>query len=96
MTYHFRIQADLRDETNSSKDVSQGRFRKRRITLISQSKGEWNPFQEPTKCIICWKPIEIDDSATMECIHCHSKAHQEHMLRWLSKRNYCPYCNAKW
>ncbi|MHA1543322.1 MAG: hypothetical protein ACTSQH_10135 [Candidatus Hodarchaeales archaeon] len=32
----------------------------------------------------------------MECTHCHSKAHRDHMLRWLSKKNYCPYCNAKW
>jgi hypothetical protein len=32
----------------------------------------------------------------MECPHCHSQAHQEHMLRWLSKKNYCPYCRTKW
>ncbi|MCK4847563.1 MAG: hypothetical protein KAT16_00900 [Candidatus Heimdallarchaeota archaeon] len=96
MTHHFRIQANPNDESNSSKEVSQGGFKKRRIRLISKSKGLWNPFQGPIKCIICWKPIEIDDSAIMECSHCHSKAHQEHMLRWLSKRNYCPYCNTKW
>ena len=96
MTHHFRIPPNINDESISSKDASQGRFRKRRIRLISQSKGEWNPFQGPVKCIICWKPIEINDTATMECSHCHSKAHQEHMLRWLAKRNYFPYCNAKW
>jgi len=96
MTHHFRIQTNLNDGSNSSSHNLKNRSRKRRVRFISQSKGKWNPFQGPTKCIICWKPIEIDDTATMECPHCHSKAHQEHMLRWLSKRNYCPYCNAKW
>ena len=65
------------------------------FNLVSKPKGKWNPFQGPTKCIICWKPIDIDE-AIMECPNCRSKAHQEHMLRWLSKRNYCPYCNKKW
>jgi len=96
MPYHFRFQVHLKEESNSSKGDSQDKFEKREIQLIPHSKGNWNPFQGPDKCIICWKPIEVDDPLTMECPHCHSKAHQEHMLRWLSKRNFCPYCNAKW
>ncbi|MFX1285317.1 MAG: hypothetical protein ACFFB5_16835 [Promethearchaeota archaeon] len=67
------------------------------IKLISKNIGEWNPF-ELVKCMICWKPIDIygiDASSYMECPHCHQKAHQDHMLRWLAKHHTCPYCRGK-
>ncbi|MHA1941127.1 MAG: RING finger domain-containing protein [Candidatus Hodarchaeales archaeon] len=66
------------------------------IRIISNPIGTWNPFPSKKKCIICWKPLNFDKDAIMECPHCHSQAHQEHMLRWLSKKNYCPYCRTKW
>ena len=66
-----------------------------RIKLISRPIGNWDPFQTSSRCIICWKPVK-DNDPLMECPHCHSRAHQEHMLRWLAKKNHCPYCNKKW
>jgi len=69
-------------------------------TLLKLKKikaGDWNPF-ESVKCVICWKPIDIsgkDANSYMECPHCHQKAHQDHMLRWLSKHHNCPYCRGK-
>ncbi|MHA2202517.1 MAG: RING finger protein [Candidatus Hodarchaeales archaeon] len=65
--------------------------------LKKKNIGEWNPF-ELIKCIICWKPIDIfgkDPDSYMECPHCHQKAHQDHMLRWLAKHHTCPYCRGK-
>ncbi|MFX0015555.1 MAG: RING finger protein [Promethearchaeota archaeon] len=67
------------------------------IQLISKNKDNWNPF-EIIKCMICWKPIEIygrDADSYMECPHCHQKAHQDHMFRWLVKHKTCPYCRGK-
>jgi hypothetical protein len=72
---------------------------KRNINLISKPIGEWNPFSDPEKCMICWKPLDIygkDAKNYMECRYCHQKAHQDHMLRWLEKNKHCPYCQAKW
>lgn len=69
------------------------------ITLYPNNKGMWNPFKTTEKCMICWKPIDIhgkDAKNYMECRNCHQKAHQNHMLRWLAKKNYCPYCRVKW
>lgn len=68
------------------------------IKLISKSIGDWDPSRQ-LKCMICWKPIDIygkDAGSYMECRHCHEKAHQDHMLRWLAKKDYCPYCRGKW
>lgn len=67
------------------------------IKLITRNIGEWNPFEQ-IKCIICWKPLDIHDKdagSYMECPHCHQKAHQDHMLRWLATKKYCPYCRGK-
>ncbi|MFX0208111.1 MAG: RING finger protein [Candidatus Hodarchaeota archaeon] len=67
------------------------------IKLISKNIGDWNPF-ELVKCMICWKPIDIYSKKAgsyMECPHCHQKAHQDHMLRWLAKHHTCPYCRGK-
>lgn len=65
------------------------------ITLISHPMGKWDPFQS-VRCIICWKTLNDESAPIMECPHCHSKAHQEHMLRWLAKKGHCPYCHNKW
>ena len=65
--------------------------------LVTKETGEWNPF-ESIKCVICWKPIDIydkDANSYMECPHCHQKAHQDHMLRWLATHHTCPYCRGK-
>ncbi|MFX0172190.1 MAG: hypothetical protein ACFE9L_09735 [Candidatus Hodarchaeota archaeon] len=78
--------------TSSSSDIKP-------IILTPQFIGEWNPFEAPEKCIICWKPLEIhgkDAKSYMECRHCNRKAHQSHMLRWLVKKDSCPYCHGKW
>ena len=67
------------------------------LKLKKKNTGEWNPF-ESIKCVICWKPIDIygkDANSYMECPHCHQKAHQDHMLRWLAKHHTCPYCRGK-
>ena len=67
------------------------------LQLKIKKAGEWNPF-ESIKCVICWKPIDIygkDANSYMECPHCHQKAHQEHMLRWLAQHHTCPYCRGK-
>ena len=67
------------------------------IKLISKNIGEWNPFEQ-FKCMICWQPLDIhgkDARSYMECPHCHQKAHQDHMLRWLAKKDQCPYCRGK-
>ncbi|UCG01588.1 MAG: E3 ubiquitin protein ligase [Candidatus Heimdallarchaeota archaeon] len=67
------------------------------LKLKKKTIGEWNPF-ELIKCVICWKPIDIygkDAHTYMECPHCHQKAHQDHMLRWLAKHHTCPYCRGK-
>ncbi len=69
------------------------------IKLVSKPIDNWNPFGPPEKCMICWKPLEIhgkDANAYMECRHCGRKAHQDHMLRWLAKKDFCPYCQGKW
>ncbi|MFW9904231.1 MAG: hypothetical protein ACFFFH_07865 [Candidatus Thorarchaeota archaeon] len=67
------------------------------LKLKAKKTGEWNPF-ESVKCVICWKPIDIygkDANSYMECPHCHQKAHQDHMLRWLTQHHTCPYCRGK-
>ncbi|MFX0049795.1 MAG: hypothetical protein ACFFAJ_07015 [Candidatus Hodarchaeota archaeon] len=69
------------------------------IKLTPRFIGEWNPFEAPENCIICWKPLDIhgkDAKSYMECRHCNRKAHQNHMLRWLAKKDSCPYCHGKW
>ncbi|MHA2306774.1 MAG: RING finger protein [Candidatus Hodarchaeales archaeon] len=65
------------------------------ITLVSKILDEWDPFVKPEKCIICWRPIGIDDPF-MECPHCGQKGHQIHILNWLAKKQVCPYCREKW
>lgn len=64
-----------------------------RFILKGKTIGEWDPF-EKIRCMICWKPIDSykDVDKIMECPNCHQKAHQEHMLRWLATKKYCPYC----
>jgi DNA-directed RNA polymerase subunit RPC12/RpoP len=69
------------------------------VKLLPKLIGEWNPFEQPDKCMICWKPLDFhgkDAKSYMECRHCGRKAHQNHMLRWLAKKNFCPYCQKKW
>lgn len=65
------------------------------LTCISRVKDEWNPFVKPEKCMICWKPIGIEDPY-MECPNCGQKGHQVHILNWLAKKNFCPNCKEKW
>ncbi len=65
------------------------------LTLFSKISNEWNPFVKPDKCMICWKPIGIDDPF-MECPYCEQKGHQVHILNWLAKKQVCPYCKEKW
>ena len=77
---------------NSSVRQEEGKINT--ITLISSSVGSWNPF-ESVRCIICWKTI-TEEEPVMECPYCHSKAHQDHMLRWLAKKGHCPVCRKKW
>ena len=65
------------------------------ISLVSRISDEWDPFVKPEKCMICWRPIGIDDSF-MECPNCGQKGHQIHILNWLAKKQSCPYCREKW
>ena len=87
---------NLNDKNQSRRINSSITRKKAPFNLISQSIGTWDPFQAPSRCIICWKPLKDSKTPIMECPHCHSKAHQDHMLRWLAKKNYCPYCRNKW
>ncbi len=69
------------------------------LILIRKNVAYWNPFISTERCMICWKPIEIygkDARNFMECKNCHQKAHSDHMLRWLAKKDFCPYCQVKW
>ncbi len=84
-------------QTNSTgKQKKNDLYRLNFIRIVSNPKGTWNPFPSKKKCIICWKSMDSTIEPIMECPHCHSQAHQEHMLRWLAKKNYCPYCRTKW
>ncbi len=65
------------------------------LRFISKVKDEWNPFGKPEKCMICWKPIGLED-AFMECPNCNQKGHQIHILNWLAEKNFCPNCKEKW
>jgi hypothetical protein len=65
------------------------------MAFISRVKDEWNPFVKPEKCMICWKPIGLEDPF-MECPTCGQRGHQVHILNWLAKKNFCPNCREKW
>jgi DNA-directed RNA polymerase subunit RPC12/RpoP len=96
----FRLKAiekkKAKDERQESGINASTKHKDSPFNFVSQSIGTWDPFQTSTRCIICWKPLKESTTPIMECPHCHSKAHQDHMLRWLAKKNYCPYCRNKW
>ena len=100
MVTSIRLKAIKKTKTGDQyqRDRSHTSFNQKKASfkLVSKSIGTWDPFQTSSRCIICWKPIKDSTTPIMECPHCHSKAHQDHMLRWLAKKNYCPYCRNKW
>ncbi|MHA1631124.1 MAG: hypothetical protein ACTSVS_13175 [Candidatus Heimdallarchaeota archaeon] len=46
------------------------------------------------KCSVCKLPISFG-SLTLECPHCHTIAHQEHLLEWIKVKGTCPVCQQK-
>lgn len=46
------------------------------------------------KCSVCKLPISFG-SSTLECPHCHTIAHQEHLLEWIKVKGTCPVCQQK-
>ncbi|MBD3189329.1 MAG: hypothetical protein GF308_01730 [Candidatus Heimdallarchaeota archaeon] len=45
-------------------------------------------------CMICKEPIKTAESI-LQCANCHSFFHREHLLEWLKRNNYCPYCKKR-
>jgi DNA-directed RNA polymerase subunit RPC12/RpoP len=102
---NIQLRAKKTSETSNKSSIRFPRFTSSidsdffRIKLSSKPVGNWNPFGPPEKCMICWKSLDthgIGAKAYMECRHCGRKAHQDHMLRWLAKKDFCPYCQGKW
>ncbi|WXG44158.1 MAG: HEAT repeat domain-containing protein [Promethearchaeati archaeon SRVP18_Atabeyarchaeia-1] len=46
------------------------------------------------KCIVCNLPLGKDEQL-VQCPFCKNVAHKDHMLDWLSGRDYCPTCRTK-
>ncbi|MHA2224227.1 MAG: hypothetical protein ACXAC8_03420 [Candidatus Hodarchaeales archaeon] len=70
-----------------------------RIMLIAKSIDDWDGRWEVSKCMICWKPLQMlgeNADMIMECPHCNRKGHQGHVLKWLAKKHHCPVCQGKW
>ncbi|MBD3342720.1 MAG: hypothetical protein GF353_26710 [Candidatus Lokiarchaeota archaeon] len=44
-----------------------------------------------SKCAVCGKDIEIFDEVA-GCPICHIKAHREHLVEWINRKNACPVC----
>ena len=45
-------------------------------------------------CVVCNLPLG-NEGKIVRCPLCKNIAHEEHMLEWLRRRDYCPVCRGR-
>lgn len=77
--------------------VSGFRTAKQSLSLNNRSSSQIFVFEGEIKnktCMICKKPIKSAESI-LQCPHCQSFFHREHLLNWLKTNNHCPNCKKR-